>query len=80
MLNQSHTPSATHRYTANTHTQLPVLENHKYPSPQIFGQSQISNNFFFFSTNNNINVNQVEFLNKNIYAEVLGNQVANPKE
>ena len=42
MLSQSHTPSATHRYTANTHTQLPVLDNYKYPSSQIFGQSQIS--------------------------------------
>ena len=37
MLNQSHMPSATHRYTANTHTQLLVLENHKYPPSQIFG-------------------------------------------
>ena len=24
-------------YTANTHTQLLVLENHKYPPSQIFG-------------------------------------------
>ena len=30
--------------------------------------------------NNNIEVNQVEFLDKNIHAEVLGNQVTNPKE
>ena len=43
MLNQSHTPLATHQYTANTHTQLPVLDNQKYPSSQIFGQSQMFN-------------------------------------
>ena len=30
--------------------------------------------------NNIIEVNQVEFLDKNIHAEVLGNQVTNPKE
>ena len=30
--------------------------------------------------NNNIEVNQVEFSDKNIHAEVLGNQVTNPKE
>ena len=70
MLNQSHTPSATHQYTANTHTQLPVLDNQKYPSSQIFGQSQMSNITNFMesvSYPSPSNLGQSQIFNKNFF-------------
>ena len=70
MLNQSHTSSATHQYIANTHTQLPVLDNQKYLSSQIFGQSQMSNITNFLesvSYPSPSNLGQSQIFNKNFF-------------
>ena len=75
MLNQSHTPFATHQYTANTHTQLQFwtiknIHHHKYLDNHKCLTSQISQILWnWYHTHHQAILDNHKYLTKNFFAQ-----------